>query len=381
MTRAGVSGPADVSCERTMEVLHADQRVAWMSVLDECEAYDSYHLPGYHAVAESRGEGKAHLFVYREADVLIGLPLLLRPVDTVTGLAEAGLNRFDATSVYGCAGPIASRLKSSRAVVQRFQHVLRETLQELGVVAVFTRLHPLIEQREILSGLGECLPGGQTVSIDLSLPADVQRMHFRDSLKRGIERGRRLGLFAAEDIDKEHLGKFYEMYSATMRRVNAARYYFFEPEYFDELARHLGPALRLFVVSAGDQLAAGALCVVCKGIVQYHLGATKDEFVPLSPMKLLLDTVRLWATERGQRVFHLGGGVGSQADSLFNFKAGFSKRRHQFFTWRWVLDSLALESLCAAKAKWNAQRGLHSTSPRYFPPYRADAMLSAESLR
>jgi hypothetical protein len=357
-----------------MEVLHLDQRAAWMSILDECEAYDFYHSPGYHAVAESHGAGTANLFIYREPDVLIALPLLLRPVDRVPGLSKGGQGRFDATSVYGYAGPIASRTEIPRAVVESFQHVLRETLQELGVVAVFTRLHPLIEQREILSGLGECPPSGQTVSIDLSLPANVQLMHFRSNLKRDIARARRLGLLVTEDIHKEHLREFCEMYTATMRRANAAASYFFEPGYFEELARHLGPLLRLFIVFAGNQLAAGALCVVCKGIVQYHLGATKDEFVPLAPMKLLLDAVRLWATEQGHRVFHLGGGVGSQADSLFHFKAGFSNRRHQFFTWRWVLEPLGFESLCAAKAEWNAQRGLRSASSSYFPPYRVDTI-------
>ena len=55
-------------------------------------------------------------------------------------------------------------------------------------------------------------------------------------------------------------------------------------------------------------------------------------------MKLLFDAVRLWANEHDARVLHLGGGVGNRGDSLFHFKAGFSKIRHQFSVWRWVLS-------------------------------------------
>ena len=45
-----------------------------------------------------------------------------------------------------------------------------------------------------------------------------------------------------------------------------------------------------------------------------------------------LDTVRLWANKIGaHHVFHLGGGVGAEKDSLFHDKAGLS--HHQFRTY------------------------------------------------
>jgi hypothetical protein len=79
------------------------------------------------------------------------------------------------------------------------------------------------------------------------------------------------------------------------------------------------------------------LFTIRDGVVQYHLGGTRDEFLKISPMALIFDTVRLWANDVGARVLHLGGGVGgTNDDSLFHHKGGFSDRRHNFVTWRWI---------------------------------------------
>ena len=121
-----------------------------------------------------------------------------------------------------------------------------------------------------------------------------------------------------------------------MRRVKAEESYFFDPTYFSDLAKSLGPVLKLFVVKMPDgEVISGGLFTLCDGIVQYHLGGTRDTALKLSPMVLLLETVRRWANENGAHTFHLGGGVGAKPDSLFQFKARFSRQRHQFTTWRW----------------------------------------------
>jgi CelD/BcsL family acetyltransferase involved in cellulose biosynthesis len=357
-----------------LQVLGTDQREAWIEVLEQAAPYDFYHLPGYHELAEKRGEGTARLFVYREESYLIALPLLLRSVESVPGLEQAGRGVSDATSVYGYAGPVASSDDIPPAVAQNFRCALQDKLRELGVIAAFSRLHPLLAQRELLAGIGECLPGGQTVSIDLLQPPEVQRTQYRSDHKRGINRTRRLGMVAKEDPRLEHLDRFFEIYTATMRRVGAADYYFFEPDYFADLASRLGSTLKLFMVWSGQEPACAGLFTACHGMVQYHLGGTADKYLELAPMKLLFDEVRLWAVAEGHQVFHLGGGVGSQPDSLFHFKAGFSDARQHFFTWRWILDPAAFAGLVAEQAKWNARTGHDSASPGYFPAYRAPSI-------
>ena len=161
-----------------------------------------------------------------------------------------------------------------------------------------------------------------------------------------------------------------------MRRVKAEESYFFDPTYFFDLAKSLGPVLKLFVVKMPDgEVISGGLFTLCEGIVQYHLGGTRDTALKLSPMVLLLETVRRWANENGAHIFHLGGGVGAKSDSLFQFKARFSRQRHQFTTWHWIVAPSAYYELSRQKDRWNSKCGLRATSASFFPAYRCPAEL------
>ena len=354
-----------MSADRSFTVLRTDRREEWNDVLARVEQHDFYYLAEYHHLAEERGEGAAHLFAYREGEYTIAIPLLLRPID------DSGRDSlFDATSVYGYAGPVASHRDCPESVVQNFQTELKAALIVRRVVAVFSRLHPLIPLTSLLAGLGECRAEGETVSIDLTLPPEVQWAEYRGSCRSRINKLRRGSLVCLRDDDKRHLAEFKHIYHETMRRVNAHESYFFDDTYFTNLASELGPALQLFVVMLEGVVVAGGLFTICDGIVQYHLGATSDAFLKIAPTPWLVDTVRLWANERGARVFHLGGGVGSKQDSLLHFKSGFSPRRHIFPTWRWVIAPGVYRELCDRNAQRNLERGEQWTSADYFPQYR-----------
>ena len=97
------SAQAPMNTSGSMRILGTGDTPEWMSVLHRSRQHDFHHLPQYHRVAESLGEGTAAFFVYSEDDHLIGLPLLLRPADP---LGDSPW--YDATSVYGYAGPVTS---------------------------------------------------------------------------------------------------------------------------------------------------------------------------------------------------------------------------------------------------------------------------------
>ena len=347
-------------------VLQAAQETEWNAVLAAVRSHDFYHLAQYHRLAEERGEGTAHLFTCREGDFTLALPLLLRPIQIAGEVAGC-----DATSVYGYAGPLASHAEMPAAIVRGFQEALEEEMGKRGVVSVFSRLHPLIAQTGLLSGIGDCGTQGETVSIDLTLPPEEQWAHYRPTNKSRIKKLLRAGVVCTRDPDLRHLSEFVWIYHQTMRRVNAQDSYFFDVEYFECLADCLGPVLELFVATLDGVVIGAALFTICDGIVQFHLGGTSDEFAKNAPTALLIETARLWANERGARVLHLGGGVGSKGGSLFFFKAGFSQNRHTFPTWRWIVDPPAYDKLCDRVARENATRGREWTSREFFPQYRS----------
>jgi hypothetical protein len=337
----------------------------WMTALGRSVQHDFHHLPGYHRLAEHRGEGTAFLFTYREGRYSIALPLLLRPVD------EEDLAGWqDATSVYGYAGPIASHVRMPEQVVRNFHATLRTELVNRRVVTVFSRLHPLIPQEELLVGLGETCAVGHTVSVDLTLPLQEQWARYSKKCRRVIEKAREAGVICIHDRERSYRREWVEVYQETMQRVNAPSSYFFDEEYFERLALELGAVLQLFVAVVDGSVAAAGLYTICDGIVQAHLGAMRREYMKLSPTRLLDDTARLWAYHSGARVFHLGGGVGGQEDSLFQYKAGFSDRRHRFATWRWIVEAEIYRELCERRQRRDERQGLSVVADGYFPAYR-----------
>ena len=342
--------------EPAMRVLETKDDAEWKAVLDRAVQHDFHHLPAYHRVAEGTG----HLFVYDEGEYMIALPLLLRRVN------DSGWN--DATSVYGYCGPIASHESIPGKVVRNFQAKLQQALAERRVVAAFSRLHPLIRQQHLLAGLGQCTAKGQTVSVDLTQPPQ-----YNKSCRQTIRKLRQLGFVGVHDREKRYLPQFVEVYHETMRRAGAHSSYFFDENYFQRLVGELGEAAQLFVALKDGQVAAATLATLCDGIVQDHLGGTRDAFLKFSPDRLVVETEREWAVQMGAHTQHLGGGVGAQVDSVFRYKAAFSDRRHTFYTWQWVLVPEVYRELCAERLQFTQLDGLEMESAEYFPAYRTPA--------
>lgn len=352
-----------------LQVLTTGEVAEWMQVIEQCPRHDFYHLPLYHALAEEFGGGKAVLFLYVEGKYSIALPLLLRSLDGLPGIRPDHWQ--DATSVYGYAGPIASHVDIPDAVVQNFQASLERHLRGKRVVTVFSRLHPILPQQELLAGMGDCQTLRKTVSIDLTLPPEAQLAAFRRSHKYGINKLRRLGGTCLHDRNGLYLDIFVDIYHETMRRVGAASDYYFPLAYFRKLSQGLGERFHLFVCLHEGKVVSGGVFIECCGILQYHVGGTLNAALKLAPMKLVIDEARRWANSADLKVFHLGGGFTRQPDDpLLYFKLGFSERTHDFTVWRWVLLADVYRCLCAERSRWNKENGVAVENTDFFPGYR-----------
>ena len=85
----------------------------------------------------------------------------------------------------------------------------------------------------------------------------------------------------------------------------------------------------------------------------------------------MFDWMRFWAKQRGNEVFHLGGGVGSAKDSLYHFKAGFSKQRHNFLTLSLITDKEFYCTLVELRAKYLNTEVQELLKTNFFPAYRS----------
>ena len=230
---------------------------------------------------------------------------------------------------------------------------------------------PLIDQSLLLKGVGgDVFEKGPTVAIDLSLPTEEQFGKYRKGHRYEVNRAKREGVTCIHDTEWEHFDTFVDIYHETMHRANAAEHYFFDKSYFIRLRELLGDHLHLFVAYRNGEVLSGALFTLCDRIVQYHLAGTRSRHMRLAPSKLVIDTVRLWGTEIGARIFHLGGGLGSAEDSLFQFKAGFSDLRYSFTVWQMVVNQEVYRKLTEQKSTWNKVNKLATGDGDFFPAYR-----------
>jgi len=299
----------------------------------ECIAgaeHDFYHGASYHHFAEACGEGTAFLALYREGERRLLWPYLQRPIQGLPGF-------HDVTSVYGYPGPLSAGGAADAGFLARGCEGLLDLWRSEGAVSAFTRLHPLLSNHHLLPAGRPAMARGKTVSLDLRrAPAEIWS-GYRKTLRQGITRARRAGLTVGQDTELCSLSEFGKLYRETMARNRAAPGYFFSDAYLRRLFAHLAGHARLTTVLWERRVVAGAVVVEWNGFVSYHLSATSERFLPLSPAKLLLDEIRLWAQQRGCHTLHLGGGRGGQGDSLFHFKTAFSAARHDFHTWNCVV--------------------------------------------
>ena len=350
----GGRGPAGGDAVTTARLLSVDDP-AWGAFLD-ASVHDFYHLPAYVAlVAEQERATPCALLVERGAAKML-LPLCVRPI--------AGGGQ-DATSPYGYPGPLVHGTEDPSFLDEAFAEGVR-CLAADGIVSLFVRLHPLLNPRSP-SRIGEIVEHGETVAIDLTCPPEELWRQTRSDHRREINRSARAGHQVTVVNDQVHLDVFKRLYRETMARRSADSYYFFGDGYFDRLADALGDRLNIGMLTIGGEVAAMELLVETCGIVEGHLAASDARYAEHAPGKALVHNVRAWAASRGDRWLHLGGGVGAASDSLFAFKAGFSRLRFPFRTLRVILIEKEYLRLVAAR---DARRD-PARSDGFFPWYRA----------
>lgn len=333
----------------------------------EAANHDFYHRRKYHLCAQENGEGQAFIAVFGSAEQFIAWPYLLRDIPGETTLK-------DVCSAYGYPGPVCSPGLRDAFVIENAWKEIAAAWRFQNAVSAFTRFHPLIENSEWLmlsSASFGIRSNGETVSLNLECSDDERRKDYQRILRQEINNARQLGVTTEADESWSRLGEFVALYHQTMERNNAADSYFFPIEYFRALKAALGSYAHLMVTSFQGQLALACVFIEYAGILHAHLEGADHRLMHLSPFKVMVDDVSRWGRERGNRALHLGGGRGGRNDSLFAFKARFSKRRHQFRTGRWVIDEAAYAGLCEARKAEASRSALAYAPGEFFPAYRA----------
>ena len=212
--------------------------------------------------------------------------------------------------------------------------------------------------------IGHIEPLGDVVNIDITLPVEISRRAYGKSNKNQINKLRRECTVVKAKHEQDIL-EFIDIYNENMERLNAEKHYFFSKDYFMNFLKitDFDTDILLVKENSSNTYIAGAMFVKTNNsIVQYHLSGTRTAYLRMKPSKLFLDEMRLLATNDKYKYFNLGGGLGSTADSLFEFKASFSKDFRTFRIWKYIVNQNVYNELSKEVAM----------KTNYFPKYRVE---------
>lgn len=325
--------------------------------------HDVYHLRGYARLSETHEPFPPRLAVVDDGRDVLVLPVILRPLPS--GMS-GGEGLCDVTVPYGYPVPVSSSddTRTVRALAQTMWDGLRAT----GAVTAFLRWHPFLGvPRASLAPEARFAVHGEHVVIPLDDLGEDPVRTFREGHRTDVRALIRNG-YTTRDDDAGDWAAFPSMYRETMERAGAEPYYLFPDVYFASMRSELGGHARLASVVAPDgHLAASAILFVCGSVAQYHLSCAQAGYLANAPTKLAVVRMIVLARELGATRLNLGSGLGGARDSLFSFKAGFSRQRAPFESVRVVLDAKRYEALSSG-----------ATAPDdFFPAYRYDRAKSA----
>jgi hypothetical protein len=280
-------------------------------------------------------EGVTHtLRIETAAGAELRAPLVVRPIGP-------GPER-DATSPYGFPG-----LAGPEGIVLDPAAI---DFSATGLVSAFFR-HRLGEPP-----LAGATPRNLVLVADPELPRK-SRPTDRRQIRRNRERGYAFELVPGPETTPAQRAAFVALYEQTMRRTDAARRYFFDPDYYDALLAVERTWLALATDPKGEP-AAASIAAIGDGYLHYYLSGSSDSRLSDSPMKNVVALLVDHAAELGLPL-NLGGGI-SRGDALEEFKRGFGNREEQWFTSEVVCDPDAYARLSGDRDAGD-----------YFPAYRA----------
>jgi hypothetical protein len=294
-------------------------------------------------------------------------PFILRPLSEEPW-APADCTGWDLTTAYGYGGPFAWSVTpdEARGFWSRFERWARER----KVVTSFARLSVFADQ--LLPFDGDAPVNGPNIVRSLELSDEDLWNDFVPKVRQNVRRARSRGCQLQVDAEGSRLDEFLHVYTETMKRRNAASYYYFSRAFFETLIRTLRGQFAFFHVVHGDRVVSSELVLLSRNHAYFFLGGTLADAFELRPNELLQVETFRWCRTAGKKALVLGGGYRG-SEGLLKYKKGFAPGGEvPFRIGMKVHDPAAAARLVEERRRWEHAHGrAWEPEPGFFPPYRA----------
>lgn len=283
---------------------------------------DIYYSSEYYALSSLVQEGEARCFRFSHRGMEAFYPFFKVKIP--------GTDLWDIQGAYGYNGISCRNYDSDfrKAFHQNFDAYC----QDEGIVAEFSRFHPIFGNEAFSKGYLEVLNNRMTVAVDLADGYEkVWQQDYRAVNRNLIRKAQKGGLELVQWYEKEDYVRFGALYRELMRQRGAQEFFLWPDAYFEAVYSLPEASRFLFLGFEEGRLTGGALFLAKGNLVHYHLAARDMGYAGLPVANAVLDAGIRNAAERGFRWVHLGGGLtNDEKDPLLLFKRGFSSDAFQF---------------------------------------------------
>jgi serine/alanine adding enzyme len=277
---------------------------------------------------------------------------------------------YDIVTPYGYGGPLITDCPSGRKaeLVHAFEKAFSVYCNEQGIIAEFIRFHPLLGNAKDFKECYSVKFLRHTVGTNLKDFDDPVQEEFSKSTRKAIRHALRIGATYRVTVNPQNLDTFTKLYLATMKRVGADSYYYFDAEYFSRCLEYFGERIVLVEALYEGQVIGAELHFFYNNFIHTHLSGTLDGYHHLSPVYVMTFAIAEWGKANGADFIHAGGGTTNEPDdSLYLFKKKFGHHTEfDFFVGRRVWNPAVYTELCTAAGA--------GAEEEFFPAYRSCAV-------
>lgn len=313
------------------------------------------------ACAAMELEGVAQLAVFRAEHGTVVHPFVRRAIPDTDGWSDL-MSPFDYGGFFFDTTDEGGRI----SLLQAFEDAFFEYAADEGIVAGFTRLHPMRTLPLDALRRFQVRQHRDNIVIQLDRPYEELWKGYKRPRRRIIKQGRRAGFEIERSTDFTH---FVPMFHYNMRRVGARPENLFPTSFFDAVADQL----ELYYLRAPDgTICAGHTYLLDPPYVFAYLCHSTPDYLHLRPNDFLYDHMLQEFRRRGLTWFHFGGGTQM---SLWEYKATFSPQRVPYF----VIDGVFRQDRYDELSNIRERHVPDCRSSGFFPAYRAGYKLEAPS--
>lgn len=294
------------------QISEADE---WDEIVRSFANYDVYYLSGYVKAFQIHGDGEPQMLYYT-ADKIRGIYVYMKRETALKGV-------YDSITPYGYGGFILDGNENEAALNAMWKEY-KQKMKEESIIDNFVRYHPVLSNATAMKKCSDVIDLGKTVVMDIS-SEDIIWTNIHSKNRNMIRKAEKNGIVIKYGQGMDLFDRFIKMYNSTMDRDNAKEYYYFDEKFYKIIHKELKDNYKMFWAEYKGKIIAMSIMIFANGRLSYHLSGSDIEYRNLAPSNLLLYKAALWGCKKGMKTFHLGGGIGSEEDSLFKFKISFNK--------------------------------------------------------